>query len=281
MTSEEVKTYNYIYHKFGEGKANEYLKLLTNQMRYAISVEGNIMQAPDGLNYRWGVIDASDDNFLEKMGNSIGVGLKRFGINIAQLFSSEPIPPTKNEYRYEITLSESRKAEKILYSILEGIGEELPSTLLTSAIGVFGKGAKVMTETAISVMSGAGEAYRTSLNEGFNKVQACNYATLIGASELCLGFIAEKVDDIITSNASDASEKIVKVASEKIAAADTVFKNVSQELQSLMISGTEEAIKNLLRPIFEEWIFDETMSKVDFETMVTDYLITALTKLAS
>ena len=47
-----------------------------------------------------------------------------------------------------------------------------------------------------------------------------------------------------------------------------------------MISGTEEAIKNLLRPIFEEWIFDETMSKADFETMVTDYLITALTELA-
>ena len=48
-----------------------------------------------------------------------------------------------------------------------------------------------------------------------------------------------------------------------------------------MISGTEEAIKNLLRPIFEEWIFDETMSKADFETMVTDYLISALTELAS
>jgi len=47
------------------------------------------------------------------------------------------------------------------------------------------------------------------------------------------------------------------------------------------IKQTEEAIKNLLRPIFEEWIFDETMSKADFETMVTDYFITVLTELAS
>ena len=281
MTEEEIKTYNYIYHKFGDEKADEYLDSLISKKNYYISVEGTVRDYEDGLNYRWGLVDASDDNFLEKMANSIGVGMTRFGINIAQLFSSEPIPPTKNEYRYEVTIGKATGIEGIFLKALNNVSAETPSVLLEIAIGSYNSLAGKAAGVVASVLSETGNAYRTSLNEGFNKVQACNYATLIGGAELCLGLVAQKVDDIITSNASDASEKIVKVASEKITAADTAFKNVSQELQSLMISGTEEAIKNLLRPIFEEWIFDETMSKADFETMVTDYLISALTELAS
>ena len=46
-----------------------------------------------------------------------------------------------------------------------------------------------------------------------------------------------------------------------------------------MISGTEEAIKTLMKPIFEEWIFDESQSKADFAEMVEAYLVIALTEL--
>ena len=279
MTKEEIKTYNYIYNKFGEGKANEYLKLLTNQMRYAISVEGNIIQAPDGLNYRWGVIDASDDNFLEKMGNSIGVGLKRFGINIAQLFSNDPIEVTKDEYRYEVTVGKSSEAGKILYGTLEKVSKELPSILVRKVAEVFNPIAAVAAESVLSVASSAGEAYREAQLAGYNEIQACNYATLIGASELCFGYIAEKTDVILSSKSSVEWEKIVRSAGEKISCLDEVLQTVSTELQTFMISGTEEAIKTLMKPIFEEWIFDESQSKADFTETVEAYLVTALTEL--
>jgi len=277
MTEEEIKTYNYIYHKFGDEKADEYLDSLINKKNYYISVEGTVRDYEDGLNYRWGLVDASDDNFLEKMANSIGVGMTRFGINIAQLFSSEPIPPTKNEYRYEITLSQSKGFTNFLCKTLENIGQKIPSRLLDSLTSALGVG---VVGKAVSVASSASEVYRMAQLEGYNDVQACNYATLIGASELCFGIIAEKVNDAASVNSKAVSQRVIESAGEKIATVDYILKKVSEELQTWVISGTEEAIKNLLRPIFEEWIFDETMSKADFETMVTDYLITALTELA-
>ena len=279
MSQEEIKTYNYIYHKFGENKANEYLKSITDQMKYSISVEGKVIENPDGLNYRWGVIDASDDNFLEKMANSVGVGLKRFGINIAQLFSKDPIAVTKDEYRYEITVGQASKIEGVFLKTLNNVSEEMPSTLLELAIGSYSTLAGKTVGLVSSVISKAGNAYRTSLNAGYTNTQAFNYATLIGASELCFSIIGEKVDSIVTSKSSLASEKLIKSAGEKISVLDDVLQKVSMELKSSVIAGTEETLKSLMEPIFKELLFDEAMSKEDFAQTAEKYLIGTLTEL--
>ena len=231
------------------------------------------------MNYRWGLIDASDDNFLEKMGNSIGVGLKRFGINIAQLFSNDPIEVTKDEYRYEVTVGQASKIEGVFLKTLNSVSEEMPSVLLEIAIGSYNSLAAKGAGMVASVVSKAGNAYRESLNTGYTKVQACNYATLIGASELCFSLIGEKVDSIITSKSSLVSEKLIRSAGEKITVLDEVFQKVSLELQSSVIAGTEESLKSLMEPVFEELLFEETISKADFAEIVEDYLIGMLTEL--
>lgn len=187
MTEEEIRTYNYIYNKFGARKSNEYLESLINKKNYYISVEGTLRENEDGLNYRWGLIDASDDNFLEKMANSIGVGLTRLGINIAQLFSSEAMPMTKNEYRYEVTLSQSGRAEKILYQVFHNVGKNYHQTFLHPQLEFMVK------EDIISVNSKA--VSRGIIESAGEKIAAVDYVMKKVSKELqtlCAAHITER-----------------------------------------------------------------------------------------
>ncbi|MBQ2819476.1 MAG: hypothetical protein IJF14_03725 [Clostridia bacterium] len=272
MTEEEIKTYNYIYHKFGDEKADEYLDSLINKKNYYISVEGTVRDYEDGLNYRWGLVDASDDNFLEKMATSFNAGLARFGIGLRQLFDSKPIETSKLQYQYQATIENADSFTKILYKAAHKIGESTPSILLDSLYMASGSIIVKGFSKSISIASETGNAYNSAINQGYNSIQAFNYATLIGASELCFELIPKRMKEL-----GIADESWGDVIAERVIDIDKAYQRVVLELGNGVIAGSETVLKEMLKPLYEKMVFEKTYT-IDFEELAYQYILEVLTQ---
>ncbi len=268
MTEDEVQLYNYIYNTLGVDEATRYAKDLSSVVLHYRDASNNVVKYENGLNMRWGVADAADD-FIEKVWTSFSSGAERFGLGIEQLFSEDPIETSKLQYQYQATISNANNAGRALYGTLHKIGNETPSVLINAALTYLGIPIKYVGDT-LDIASEVGNAYNEAIKGGYTNIQAFNYATLIGATELCFEFIPEGLKKIGHNN-----EVWGNIVADRLVDIDNAYKRVVKEIDSELIIGSESALKEMLKPLYQEYIFAED-SNIDFEAVAYEFISSVL-----
>ena len=254
MTDDEVGIYNYYLAKYGEDKANEYLK----------SIDDELDQREAGK-----MAEAFDDNvFLEAlMGFSAGVetsvqGLKGLADYVTGNTSGTDY--SANQYADQIVASNNEGILKGIHDVSSVIGGMTPSILASTITGNPLVGATVMGGSAM------GNAYNEMVGLGYNKWQARGYGLLVGASETVLQYVLggiSKLGGKLTGN----------VIGKVVATLDNALARTAIQLGGNMASeGLEEAIQTILEPAFKALMTGEEFDAPKWEDIWYSALLGAL-----
>ena len=242
MTEDEQKTFVYLYNTQGADAAEQYYNEMT-----------------DSLEARRGQQIAKEwDSTAGRTVYNFGMGVRRWGRGIEQLFTDETLPTYGEDYAQGIMNEEAGRGGRILYSAANSLGNMLPSVILSAATsgaaGALGASAKV-AETAgkaastASMFAGAkGNAYTEALRQGMTKAEAGTYSTLVGASEAGLEYLLGGISKLGMNPIGEAAEQWVSDLGTGYAKA--ILGPTGKLLGSAAGEILEENIQNYLEPIF-------------------------------
>jgi len=274
LADDEVNTYNYYLGKFGEEKADEYLKALDDILKDRVAKGISNDMSDDPIQ---STINATNAGFL----NSI-TGLKQVGSRITG--NTNPIDRTSIEESYDYMRPNLKGGQKIAADIGYSAGNMAPSIAVGAATGVGGLGAVTMG------VGTAGSTYNEARREGKSDSEALTYSALVGASE---GGLQYALGGIGTLGKGGLSKLISKtpIAKTVIGKIDDVlkavgsnpsvvnaFKGVGKFALSMNDEGFEEYLQEILTPIYRNIVFDENNEfKVFSEDALYSYMVGAIT----
>ena len=252
MTEDEVAIYNYIYATEGKERAQEYLDYIQENLNYiAGSKTAQKIQAID--------IPVVED--LAKLAYGLEAGVDQFVSGTKQFVSSDKLPTSSTQFASAQIADSLDGFGKYAYTAATTIGNMAPSVL----VGAINPAAGAVTMG----VSAAGNAYGQALNDGYNKLQARTYSTLVGAAEGTLQYILGGIGKL----GGVSSSKLLS----KVAAIDNSLLRISAKLGVEIGSEIiEEELQNFLEPAFRSIIFGEEYDAPTIDEILETAIVTAL-----
>ena len=194
-----VNAYNYLFERYGKEEASQYLKDMEDRVNQILG-QSEAMEKLAKL--------SSEDDIFSVVGNEvyvagtgIGDGVQSWGENMGHAVSAifsffsrnseESRAMTKEEYEAQFFmqgLQQGNYSGPFLvnnYEISQGIGNMLPSILISRGLGAAGVAASTASSigSATIGVSSFGGSYHSSMVEGYSKEQALTYGLISGSSE--------------------------------------------------------------------------------------------------
>ena len=252
LTDDEVSIYNYYLGKGDKEKAAEYLASLD-----------------DVLNQRWSgkIAERVSGNRLGELVFAAGAGLDQFatGIgNIDNLFTGEEADaPTVTQYASSLIRENMDGGWGVAYDLTQTTANMLPSILVGAV--TFGSAG-----TVTMGLSAAGNAYSEMRTLGYDEWQSRGYAVLVGASESLLQYFLGGISKLGGKVTGNVVNKITS-------SVDNAIAKTAIKLGGNMLSeGAEEALQEVLDPIFKMAVTGEDFEGIDLEQVIYSGLLGAL-----
>ncbi len=254
MTDEEKSIYNYYVGKGDTEKADEYLSYVTDILRQRRA--GNIS-------------DVIDNTALEAV-FSFGAGIDQFASGINNLgnfiMGKEGNPTSTIQYAQSEMSGNNKGLWKVTNDLLNTTGNMLPSILVGTFTGGIG-GAITMGASA------TGNAYSEMRKLGYDEWQSRGYAALIGASETALSSILGGISKL----GGGGKGLFQMIAGKIVPKLDRAIARVAIQLGGNMADeGLEEAIQEVLDPIFKMVMTGEDFEGINLEDVWYSWLLGAL-----
>ena len=255
MTDEEYKVYNYYVGKGDTEKAESYLKSLEETLtrRQAGDIVSEIKGNP--LKEAYFALESGADQFWSGIGNidNFIMGAENDLLSATQMASPEIREGIKGGWG-------------VAYDLAQTTANMLPSIL----VGTFAGG----LSGAITLgASATGNAYSQMMELGYDKGQARTYATLVGASETALSYALGGISKL----GGGGNGIFQTVASKIVPKLDNAIARIAIEIGGNMLDeGLEEAIQEVLDPIFKMAATGEDFEGIDLEQVLYSGLLGAL-----
>ena len=270
MTETERRTFTYLYNTKGAAAAEEYYNMLN-----------------DTLELRRGEdIAAGMGGTAKKTLFSLGMGVRRFGRGIEQLFNDEQLPLYGEDYAENIINASASHGERILYSAANSIGNMLPMVAISAAtqgiggaVGLSAEAAQAAGKAAgvASMFAGAkGNAYTEAMQQGMTKAQASTYSTLVGASEAGLEYLIGGISQFSMGSG------IGDFVQEAISGLGRGYARVAFRFAGSLIGGSideiiEENTQNYLEPLFINYVTGKEAEMPGWDEFIETTLSTLIT----
>ena len=254
MTDDEKKIYNYYIGKGDTENASEYLTYITDILRQRAGTK---------------IAEQVDDTLLEAfVSGAAGVQQWITGIgNIDNFITGEEGDPTTAlQYAHAETSKNNEGIWKVTNDLLNTTGNMLPSILVGTITGGLG-GALTLG------VSATGNSYAEMRKLGYDEWQSRAYAAATGASETVLSYLLSGI-----SKLGGGSEGVFQTIAGKIVPKlDNAIARVSIQLGGNMLDeGLEEAIQEVLDPIFKMVATGEDFEGIDWDNVLYSGLLGAL-----
>ncbi|MBQ2241510.1 MAG: DEAD/DEAH box helicase family protein [Clostridia bacterium] len=252
MTDEEYKVYNYYVGKGESEKAESYLKSLEETLtrRQAGELVSEIKGKP--LKEAYFALESGADQFWSGVGNidNLIMGTEGDLPSATQMASPEIREGIKGGWG-------------VAYDLAQTTANMLPSILVGTVTGGAG-GAITLGASA------TGNAYSQMMELGYDKGQARTYAALVGASETALSYALGGISKLGGKVSGNVISKLVSKV-------DNAIARVAIDIGGNMLSeGLEEAIQEVLDPIFKMAATGEDFEGIDLEQVLYSGLLGAL-----
>ena len=264
MTDDEYNTYAYYYGKYGKEKAREYLSKIEE------TINGRIAGT---------LVESIGDSTSMKMVFAAAAGLDQFGTGIKNFFSNED---------YYVS-TPTQIASGVIRDSLSDTGAQLPDWLGGGSLGQLGYDminttANMLPSILISNIpvagavlgsvslgaSASGNAYAEMINLGYDKSQARAYSLLVGGSEAALQYALGGIGKL----GGKLSGKAIGSFVNKF---DNALARTAIKLGGNMASeGLEEAIQEVLDPVFKSITTGEDFEGVDWDQVLYSGLLGTL-----
>lgn len=274
LTDEEIAVYNYYYSTQGSEAARNYLETIQEDLNYRVA------------------INRFQQGYQGNTANSLLYGIEA-GVNQAQtgLVNALDAVTGKSDYiplsskqilsslvRDDLAESGWRMPDALggaslgqaAYDLITTSANMAPSILTSLAVNYIAPGWGSAVGAAMMAGSAAGNAYQEALNAGYGKDRARTYAQLIGTSEGALQYVLGGINALGGKVSGNAIAKALsKVENGLLRAAGQIGGNMLSE-------GTEEAIQEVLEPIFRNIVLG-TDEDVDWEQVAYSGVLGAVT----
>lgn len=274
LTDEEIAVYNYYYSTQGSEAARNYLETIQEDLNYRVA------------------INRFQQGYQGNTANSLLYGIEA-GVNQAQtgLVNALDAVTGKSDYiplsskqilsslvRDDLAESGWRMPDALggaslgqaAYDLITTSANMAPSILTSLAVNYIAPGWGSAVGAAMMAGSAAGNAYQEALNAGYGKDRARTYAQLIGTSEGALQYVLGGINALGGKVSGNAIAKALsKVENGLLRAAGQIGGNMLSE-------GTEEAIQEVLDPIFRNIVLG-TDEDVDWEQVAYSGVLGAVT----
>ena len=261
MEESEIARYNYLYNTKGKDAADKYLEFLSDRL---VRRQGE-------------AVAATKDTTWEKLAYAPMAGLDRFKTGVQQLFSEEALPTSYVQYAGQKIREDMSGLGGGVYDFIQTMSNMAPSILLSTAAAAVTGGlgaAPAVTKLASTALgtgamagSAGGNAYQQKVQEGYDPEAARNYATLVGASEGALQYALGGIGKLggIGGNVAKA-----------VAGIDNAFVRFALQYGGKMAAeGTEEALQEVLEPLFAVAALGEEYEGAKFEDIAYSFLLGA------
>ena len=255
MEDDEKKIYNYYVGKGDTEKANEYLAYITDILRQRQG--GVIAKNADG---KWVEPVLSGAAGLDQWFSGVG-NLDNF------LLGKEPDEDISSlNYAFQEMSGNNEGLWKVANDLAHTTGNMAPSIIVGTLTGGIG-GALTLGTSAM------GNAYADMKRLGYEDGAAQNYAFLVGASETALSYFLGGI-----SKLGGGSNGIFQtVASKIVPKLDNAIARVAIQVGGNMLDeGLEEALQEVLDPIFKMVTTGEDFEGIDIEQVLYSGLLGAL-----
>ena len=252
MTDDEVGIYNYYLGKGDTESASKYLASLE-----------------DTLNQRFG--GAIAENIKDRKGLEMlfgaASGLEQFAYGVKNLdnfFTGEEAEPLSAwQYAAPAVREDMDGLWGVAYDLTQNTANMLPSILVGSLTGGIGG-------TLTLGASAMGNAYADMKRLGYDDGASQNYAFLVGASEAALSYFLGGISNLGGKVSGNVVSKLVSKLDNALArTAITLGGNMASE-------GLEEAIQEVLDPVFKMITTGEDFEGIDLEQVLYSGLLGAL-----
>lgn len=255
MDDKEYKVYNYYVGKGDTEKAEAYLKSLEEELtrRQAEGLAADINGSP--IKKAFFAVEAGIDQFWSGVGNIDNL-----------IMGTEADLPSATQIASSAIRENMSGIGGFAYDFAQTTANMLPSILVGVVTG--GAGGAITLGT-----SATGNAYSEMMNLGYEKGQARTYAALVGASETALSYLLGGI-----SKLGGGSQGIFQtVASKIVPKLDNAIARIAIEVGSNMLDeGLEEAIQEVLDPVFKMVATGEDFEGIDIEQVLYSGLLGAL-----
>ena len=252
MTDEEYKVYNYYVGKGDNEKAESYLKSLEETLTRRQAGELVSEIKGNALKEAYFALESGADQFWSGIGNidNLIMGTESDLPSATQMASPEIREGIKGGWG-------------VAYDLAQTTANMLPSILVGTVTGGAG-GAITLGASA------TGNAYSQMINLGYDKGQAQTYAALVGASETALSYALGGISKLGGKVSGNVISKIVSKV-------DNAIARVAIDVGGNMLSeGLEEAIQEVLDPIFKMAATGEDFEGIDLGQVLYSGLLGAL-----
>lgn len=274
LTDEEIAVYNYYYSTQGSEAARNYLETIQEDLNYRVA------------------INRFQQGYQGNTANSLLYGIEA-GVNQAQTGlvndldavtgKSDYIPLSSKQILSSLVrddLAESgwrmpdamggASLGQAAYDLITTSANMAPSILTSLAVNYIAPGWGSAVGAAMMAGSAAGNAYQEALNAGYGKDRARTYAQLIGTAEGALQYALGGIGALGGKVSGHAISKALSgVENGLLRAAGQIGGNMLSE-------GTEEAIQEVLDPIFRNIVLG-TDEDVDWGQVAYSGILGAVT----
>ena len=264
LTDEEISIYNYYYNRHGKERAQQYIDSLEDELvqrkagKEFKAIEGNTLAEifygayAGGQQFRQG---------LENVGSMI-TGDK--GFTPSSQYVSGMAREDLADNGFKILGS---SVGQVAYDFLNTSANMLPSILVGAVTGGVG-GAATLGASAM------GNGYAEMRKLGYTENQARGYGLLVGASEAVLSYALGGISKL----GGGGNGVFQTIASKIVPKLDNAIARVAIELGGNMLDeGLEEAIQEVLDPIFKMAATGEDFEGIDLENVLYSGLLGMLT----
>lgn len=268
MTDDEVSVYNYYLAKYGKDEAEKYLETIENELSKR---EGTARAENIGGNKVAEVLLAGGAGVEGAMN-----GLTQGTVNLVT-GSKDHIMKTPTQYADEILSQDNEGALKVAHDVVYGVGNMAPSI----AVGIINPIAGAATMGA----GVAGNKYNEKIEEGYSVEEAQGVAVLTGVSEGLLQYAMGGIGKlggkaggkVLSKILPKGADKVAEVVAKVAAKTPRIVQALGHAAVEMGKEGTEEALQTYLEPLFDSWVTDKAYEAPDFEDVVYNAMIGALT----
>jgi len=268
MTDDEVKIYSYYLAKKGKEAASAYLESIEDDLakrqgeHIAKGMNGNAVAE---------VILAGGAGF-ESARQGLTIGLKNLVTG-----SENVVKPTATMYADTMVAEDNTGVMQAAHDVSYGVGNMVPSVV----VGAFNPAAGA----AVLGAGVAGNKYNQNIAEGLSVEEAQASAILNGISEAgsqyAMGGIGKLGGKALSKILSKVAPKTAAMITGVIANVASKTPRIAQAIGHAAVEmgkeGAEEALQTYLEPLIDSWVTEKAYEAPDFDEVVYNALIGALT----
>lgn len=271
LTDDEQKSYNYFLAKYGNDAAEQYYKYIENNLNKR-TAEKRFEEEYEGKTGK-------------ELAHKVISGFDNFETGVGVVFNpndSSYINPSYNKYLSALTREDLKDDGPVVLKggdedptndvSLGQVAGDLIETISNQAIPLVAAGmggtASSAFGTALLGLSAGGSSYADMINGGYNKKEASNYATLIGASEATLQYLLGGISKL--SGGKTLSNVVAsKIKNGLLKASLSYGGNIASEF-------TEEALQEVLAPVFKGVVTGEEIEHANLDDVIYAGVLGAL-----